>query len=121
VVVWEYVTSPWPLKAPADKTTRLQKHHYYWLHCADPEDHQHIRAEREGNTIKLEINGRGAGHKGLTIFLNPQMIDVQKDVVVIHHGKEVYRGRPSADLWTVLQTMDARLDRSMVFDRRIEL
>jgi hypothetical protein len=40
---------------------------------------------------------------------------------VTRRGKELYRGRPRPDFWTVLETLDAKLDRSMVFDRRIEL
>ena len=49
------------------------------------------------------------------------MINPAKEVVVMSNGTELYRGRPAPDFWTVLETLDARLDRSMVFDRRIEL
>ena len=48
------------------------------------------------------------------------MVDVSKEVVVLHEGAEVYRGRSVPALWTILEIMDARCDRSMVFDRRIE-
>jgi hypothetical protein len=49
------------------------------------------------------------------------MIDPSADVVVRTKDKELYRGKPQPDLWTVLETLDERVDRSMVFDRRIEL
>ena len=120
-VVWEYTTGPYPLPIAEDKTARLQKHHFYWLHCANPIDRQSIRATRVENTIELEVSGTADGVHGLTLFLNESMIDPAQDVVVRAGDEEVYRGRPVPDLWTVLETMDARADRSMVFDRRIEL
>lgn len=120
-LVWEYATRPFP-RAPEDSPVdRIQKHHYYWLHCKRLVDRQEIRARIQGNTIHLEAWGTASGVKGITVFLNPAMIDPAEEVVVLADGEEVYRGRPVPDLWTVMQTMDARLDRKMVFDRRIEL
>ena len=50
------------------------------------------------------------------------MIDVAKDVVVRFGGQEVYRGRPAArPAVTIVESLDARIDRRMVFDRRIPL
>ena len=96
------------------------KHDFYWLHCARPQDRQYVRAKIEGNTIDLDFAGM-PGARGLTIFLNDRMIDVKQDVVVRVGGEEVYRGRPVPDFRTILETLDARLDTRMVFDRRIEL
>jgi len=68
--------------------------------------------------VKIEtVRVRGK----LTVFLNEEMIDVTKEVVVELDEEEVYRGMPVPDFWTVLETLDAKLDRRMVFDRRIEL
>ncbi|MGK0522132.1 MAG: hypothetical protein ACJAUC_004852, partial [Planctomycetota bacterium] len=56
------------------------------------------------------------------LFLNDQMIDVTRPVVVRDpQGKVLWEGSPKPDLWTVLETLDARVDRKMVFDRRIAL
>jgi len=49
------------------------------------------------------------------------MIDATTDVVVRVKGKEVYRGKPAPDLVSVLESLDARLDRTLLFDRRIRL
>jgi hypothetical protein len=49
------------------------------------------------------------------------MIDVKQDVVVRVDGKEVYVGKPVPDYATVLDSLDARLDRTLTFDRRIPL
>ena len=118
-VVWEYTSDPSPPPGASDKVARIAKTCFYWLGCNQPADKQTIRATRKGNEIALEVQGRGTS--GVTIFLNPAMIDASKDVTVKLGEKELYRGQPKPDAWTVLETLDARLDRAMVFDRRIEL
>ncbi len=118
-VVWEYVSDPSPEPGPADKVTRSAKPFFYWLGCKQPADRQMLTATRNGNEIMLDV--RGTGTSGVTILLNASMIDPAKDVVVKLGEKELYRGRPKPDAWTVLETLDARLDRGLVFDRRIEL
>lgn len=118
-IVWEYAAFPFPMPDDEDnaKTTRFQKHYYYWLYCRNPRDRQTVRASIKGNTIEIE----GTMTDEFTIFLNDKMIDPKKEVVVMSNGAELYRGRPVPDFWTVLETLDARLDKKMVFDRRIEL
>ena len=118
-IVWEYVTDPSPSPEPRDKVTREQKRALYWLGCRDPVDRQTLTATRQGNLILLEARGRGTG--GVTLFLNGGMIDPGQDVVVKSGEAELYRGRPVPDAWTVLESLDAHLDRSLVFDRRIDL
>jgi len=121
VVVWEYTTDPSPSPEADDKSTRLPVHDFYWLRCARPQDLQKIRASLKDNAIDLECSGTAKGVEGITLFLNPRMIDVGREVVVRFAGKEIHRSTPAPDFWTVFETLDARLDRSMVFDRRIEL
>ena len=121
VVVWEYTTDPSPSPEAEDKSTRLPVHDFYWLRCADPQDRQRIRASLKDNAIDLECFGTAKGTSGITLFLNPRMIDVGREVVVRLAGKEIHRSTPAPDFWTVFETLDARLDRTMVFDRRIEL
>jgi hypothetical protein len=41
--------------------------------------------------------------------------------VIEANGVEVYRGKPVPNLADVLDSVDARMDRSMVFDRHITL
>ncbi len=116
-IVWEYATNPFPLPDGEDKTTRIQKRYFYWLKCPDPMDRMYLTASIKDNVITIEDNSMSE----LTIFLNDQMIDTSKEVVVMRGETETYRGRPVPDFWTVMETLDARLDRKMVFDRRIEL
>lgn len=120
-VVWEYADNPFPL--PEDdldrKVGRLPKRDFYWLHCDRPSDKSLAVATLKDNAIDFSVTGADAAD--FTVWLNPKMIDVTKDVVARVDGKEVYRGKPVPDARTVLETLDARLDRRLVFDRRIRL
>ncbi len=75
-------------------------------------------AERKGNEFDIETSGEV---EGLWLMLNPAMIDVSKEVVVRLDGEEVYRGNPKPSLKTILESLDARLDKRMFFDRAIPL
>ena len=120
-MVWEYVSAPSPEPGPADPVARIARPYSYWLGCKDPLDRQTITATRKANAIELEARGTAHGTSGITLYLNAAMIDPAQEVVVSSAGKELYRGKPVPDAWTVLETLDARLDRVLVFDRRIEL
>lgn len=118
-VVWEYARRPFPIPIPEDKTTRIEQRWFYWLHHEKPQDKMYLVAERDGNEFKIDTYG--ALREGLSLMLNPRMIDVEKDVVVIVDGEEFYRGKPKPDFKTVVESFDAKLDRSLWFDRRVPL
>lgn len=120
-LVWEFAKTQSPEPEASDKVTRIETHSFYWLRCKEPQDRQWIRATRTGNAIDLVCRGTAGGAKGLTIYLDASVIDPSADVVVTLAGKELYRGKPKPDFWTILECMDERVERSMVFDRRIEL
>ncbi len=118
-LVWEYAADPFPLPSPTDHVSRIVKHWYYWLHCSDPQDLMRVTAVRDGNTIELDI--QGASPSTFTVLLNPSMIDVTSPVEVRVGGRRVFQGQPEPAFATVLSSLDARLDRRLVFDREIEL
>ncbi len=120
-VVWETAVAPFPLPDDEDLVSRLPKTCFYWLKFEAPADNQLVRATREDNVITLELRGTPAGAKGLTLLLDERLIDPARDVIVRWKGQELYHGRPQPDVWTVLETLDARVDRTLTFDRRIEL
>ncbi len=78
-------------------------------------------ATRDGNQFTLDVDGDRANTKGFSILLSPKMIDPKQDVVVKVGETEVYRGKPESSLRTVLETLDARCDTTLVFDRRVDL
>lgn len=116
-VVWEYASEPFPLPDGEDRTTRLPKRWFYWLRCERPADTMEVVASRRGNEIDLSVSM--VEPEDVEVLLDPSMIDPSRDVVLRVDGKEVYRGRPVPDLVTVLESLDARLDRTLVFDRRV--
>ena len=120
-VVWESVTEPWPLPDAGDrgKPPRWPKRWHYWLSCDRPADASTVVATRKGNTIDLAA--AGALPEDYTVWLNPSMIDPAQEVVLTVDGKEAWRGRPTPDLVSVLESLDARLDRTLVFDRRVRV
>ena len=118
-VVWEYAEHPFPRPGDDDGIARLPQHWFYWLHCAHPVDRMQVTARRQGNEFDLEVTL--AFPEDFTIYLNPTMIDVKEDVVVRVDGEEVYRGRPQPDVTTILESLDGRLDRTMVFDRKVKI
>jgi len=119
-IVWEATRTMSPEPDSNDKVGRLVKPMFYWLGCKEIEERQWVHAVREKNEIRLDFVKRAAGVKGLTIYLRGDMIDAKSDVVVRSGDTELWRGKPEPDVWTVLETLDEKLDRAMVFDRRIE-
>jgi len=116
-IVWEYCSDPFPLPKEHDKTARWQRHWFYWIRHDAPEDRMEITAVRDGNTIALSTVSYS--NRGLRVLLNPEMIDVGAEVVVTLEGKEIYRGKPQPTFRDVVESLDGRLDRRLVFDRSI--
>ncbi|MFQ5844052.1 MAG: hypothetical protein ACE5JG_03605 [Planctomycetota bacterium] len=118
-VVWQNALNPHPLPREEDRTGRFVKRFFYWIQCTSPPDQVTVEAVRRGNRFEISLGGGEPGD--FHLLLNPSMIDVEKEVVVVVDDEEIYRGRPEPDFATVLETLDARLDRTLTFDRRIRL
>ena len=98
---------------------RLPKLDFYWVHCDRPVDRAILTAARKGN--EFDVDPSMVDPRDLFLWLKPGMIDPAVDVVVRVAGKEVFRGRPMPDVATVLESLDARCDRTLTFDRRVRL
>ena len=120
-VVWEYAESPFPLPEDAldEKVGRPITRDFYWLHCDRPADKSLAVATLKDNVVDFSVTGGSA--EDFSVWLNPKMVDVTKEVVVKVDGKEAYRGKPVPDFLSVLESLDSRLDRTLTFDRRIRL
>ena len=125
-IVWEFNKDPWIFPDAEDegKATRRPKQWMYWLHCRHPEDRMLVvatRRDEEGvHVIDLQIS-KVAFPDDFTVYLNEKMITPNQDVVLRVNGKEVYRGRPQPDVATIFESFDAKLDRMLTFDRRIQV
>jgi hypothetical protein len=120
-VVWEYAALPFPLGAHGDPQERLVQREFYWLECADPSDGMRVRATRDGARFDIAVERRARGTSGFALWIAPSMVPPGTEIVVTSKGEELYRGTPTSSFETLFSTYDARVDRSMVFDRRIEL
>jgi pimeloyl-ACP methyl ester carboxylesterase len=120
-LVWEYAAEPFPQPESEEdrKVGRFVKRDFYWLHCERPTDRSTVTATIADNVVDLSTGGGFA--EDFWIWLHPKMIDVTKDVVVRVDGKQAYQGKPVPDVATVLESLDARLDRTLCFDRRVRL
>lgn len=118
-IVWEYAVDPFPRADEQDKTDRWQKRWFYWVRHERPADRMTVEAVRKGNEFDLTLVGTEPDM--ISLLLCPAMIDAEKEVVVRVDGKEVYRGKPRPDFATILESLDARLDRTLVFDRSVRL
>ncbi|MDJ0974574.1 MAG: dienelactone hydrolase family protein [Planctomycetota bacterium] len=120
---WEYAEDWWPQADNEDKVDRLWKQWFYWLYCHYPRDRMQVRAtlRKTEDANEIDLDATIVDAIDFTIYLNPEMIDVNRPVIVRFGGKEVWRGTPKPDLVTVFESLDARVDRRMVFDRRIVL
>lgn len=124
-VVWEYNANPWPWPDEKDegKATRLTTHWMYWLYCKRPADRMRVTATRHETKTEcvFDLDVLLAFPEDFAIYLNDTMADPAKEVVVRVGGKEVWRGRPKRGYDTILESLDAKLDRTLVFDRKVEI
>jgi hypothetical protein len=120
-VVWEHASEPYPLpETEEDRAVgRYVSKDFYWLHCERPLDRTTVRASIEDNVVEVALDGGDPAD--WWVWLDPRLVDVARDVVVRVDGKEVWKGRPVPDVATVLESLDARVDRTLCFDRRVRL
>jgi hypothetical protein len=118
-LLWEYATDPFPQPSEDEPTKRFVKKGYHFVHCREPADPLRIVFARDGNRFDVETSGIDPNQ--LELRLNPAMIDPAKNVVVKLNGKPVADRRPVPDFATILPTLDARMDRTLVFDRRVRI
>ena len=124
-IVWEYNEDPWPQPDREDvgKSIRRPKQWMYWMYCHTPVDRMTVTASRseteKAHVIDLEFTL--AFQDDFTFWLNDEMVKDDREIVVRVDGEEVYRGKPERTFANVLESLDARLDRRMVFDRKIKL
>ncbi|MHC4953678.1 MAG: dienelactone hydrolase family protein [Planctomycetota bacterium] len=117
-LVWYYARRPYPLRKTFDRTTRIEKRWFYWIRHDNPSDKMEVIAERKGNEFDIVPP---VDRKGMRLMLNPEMIDVKNDVIVRLDGEEFYRGKPQPNFRDIVESLDAKLDKRMLFDRSIDL
>jgi poly(3-hydroxybutyrate) depolymerase len=78
------------------------KRQFYWLYWEVPEKSAIVVAEVvEKNLIRIESE---ADLKGLWVLLQPELVDIESDVIVEVNGEQVWSGVPERKLSTLVLT-----------------
>lgn len=107
-VVWEPFTS---------ERYPTHKHYQYWLHLPQTRSGMRIDARIEGNRITVETRKV----REFTIFLNEDLVDLEKSVTVKVNGRQAFRGRPKPSLSAIVETYASREDEKMICSYRIDV
>ncbi len=90
----------------------------YWL-ATPPKEAKGdslVIAQRDGQTIDI-VSAEKIDK--LLVRLDDRMADLDKEIVVTHAGKELYRGTPVRTIGTIVGTLAGRGDPKLVFDAEI--
>ena len=80
---------------------------FYWLHNATPKKGARVVLHRSGQEIEIEA---AEGIDKLSIRLDDSMLDLDKEVVIKHQGRELYRAIPPRTIATLIETLTERED-----------
>jgi dienelactone hydrolase len=97
------------------------KRQQYWIHW----DRLELEALLEfrvhdGNRISITPHSGSGDVEGMSVLLAPELLDLDKEVVVTADGEELFRGKPVHRLSTLLMTLP-RLDDRLLFSARADL
>lgn len=92
------------------------RHHnqFYWLGTPTPETGKEAIVTINQNTVKVEKNDNSS----LYIYLNDQLLDLDKKIKVIANGQTIYNKKAGRKL-SLIQTTAKRLDPELVFSARL--
>ena len=94
------------------------KHYFYWLKLDTPRTGMRLEAEiREDNVVA--VSARSV--RSFTLFLNRDLIDPKRPVVVEVNGKERFNAMVEPSLTALLETLAAREDPHMIYPYRIDV
>jgi len=95
------------------------KRGFYWLWWSDPVEDALVEAtlDREANSVHVDVRGRAGG---LHVQLSPDVLDLDREVVVTRGREEVFRGMVQPRLSVIADTA-RHGDPGRVFVARIPL
>lgn len=96
------------------------KHDFYWLHWPESSKRSILTADLDKEKNQIKILVAGGGSDGLSVWLDDQMVDMEKEVTIIVGGEEVFRGVPVMTLSALLESA-GRGDSEYMFPARVNL
>lgn len=120
----QYVRNPYPKRLvwrQENEENNAVRPAFYWV--AAPEDElcsangKYVIAQIDRNTIDIER----CDYSGLTIYLNDQLVDLDKTVKVTYGGKTVFKGKVARTEDVIASSLETREDPSYVFCSKINI
>lgn len=114
----QYRRNPYP-KRIVWRQEEVLREHFYWLSAPADELKQGCRVEAsiEGNSINISH----CDYSSLTIYLNDNMVDLDKKVKVYYKGKKIATYRSKRTIANLYRTLLLRGDRSYAFPCTVEI
>lgn len=114
----QYRRNPYP-KHIVWRQEKVTREHFYWLSVPTNEAAQGKRVEAriEGNTIHIEH----CDYSKLTIYLNDNMVDLDKKVTIVYKGKKIKSKKLQRTIANMYRSLNNRNDRSYAFPAYIDI
>lgn len=114
----QFKRNPYP-KRIVWRQEKITQEHFYWLSAPADEIAQgkSVIASIEENTINIEK----CDYTRLVIFLNDNMVNLDKKVTVKYKGKKILKKRLKRTISTLYGSLNTRNDRSYAFPCVIEI
>jgi predicted peptidase len=114
--LFKYKRKPYPKKVVWEPKRKFNKY-FYWLKVNEPKIGQRIEAEIKGNTIDLTTEDLDSG---FSVFLNDELVDLSKPVVVKINGTILFKGMVIPSVSAIVETVADKIDENMWFCARID-
>lgn len=114
----QYKRNPYPNKI-VWRQEEVTRPAFYWLSVPEKECRHKamVVAEIDKNVIEISESD----YSRLTIYLNDDMVDLNKPVVVNYKGKKVFKGKLSRTIANMARTLDERGDLRYMFPAMVEV
>ena len=98
----------------------VTRRNFYWLGVPDNQECRHkmtVIAEYNGNKINIEQ----CDYQSLTLYINDQMMNLDKPITVYYKGKKIFKGKAERTMATMSQTLATRGDLRYMFTAKLEI
>lgn len=114
----QYKRNPYPNKI-VWRQEEVTRPAFYWLSVPEKECRHKamVVAEIDKNVIEISESD----YSRLTIYLNDDMVDLNKPVVVNYKGKKVFKGKLSRTIGNMARTLNQRGDLRYMFPAMVEV
>ncbi len=114
--VLKFKRKPYPKKVIWEPKRDFNKC-FYWLKVNEPKVGQRIEGEIKGNTIKLTTENLDGG---FSVFLNDELVDLDKPVVVKINGTTEFKGVVISSVSAIVETVADKIDQNLWLHARID-